>query len=174
MEGFFDGADVVAEAMAFASTAAQRAPAETPNSSAELGPIKEGAQTEKAVKDDSSLVVTPSSNPSYATHGPNEDMSSDKGFEDSDDEPTIKKKVSDSNEEESGEHETKAKDIPEEPETAADIIMPTTPIPATPTVPVSTTLTTPVSATPTAPTSMGPGPILTSVTAPSQFEVSLC
>ncbi|XP_065628427.1 uncharacterized protein LOC111985721 isoform X2 [Quercus suber] len=171
MEGFFDGADVVAEAMAFASAAAQRAPAETPTSSAELGPIKEGAQTERAVKDDSSLVVTPSSIPSFATHGPDADLSSDKGFEDSDDEPTIKKKVSDSNEEESGEHETKAMDIPEEPETAADIIMPTTPIPATPTVPVSTTLTTPVSATPTAPTSMGPGPILTSVTAPSQFEV---
>nr|XP_023873147.1 uncharacterized protein LOC111985721 [Quercus suber] len=49
--------------------------------------------------------------------------------------------------------------------------MPTTPIPATPIVPVSTTPTTPVSATPTAPTSMGPCPILTSVTAPSQFEV---
>nr|XP_023891545.1 uncharacterized protein LOC112003569 isoform X2 [Quercus suber] len=59
MEGFFDGADVVAEAMAFASTAAQRAPAETPNSSAELGPIKEGAQTEKVSKSTSIPNETP-------------------------------------------------------------------------------------------------------------------
>lgn len=171
MEGFFDGADVVAKAMAFASAAAQGAPAETPISSAELGPIKEGAQTERAVKDGSSLVVTPSSILSSATHGLDADLSSDKGFEDSDDEPTIKKKVSNSNEEESGEHKTKAMDIPKEPETATDIAMPTTPILATPTVPVSTTPTTHVSATPTAPTSIGPGPILTSVTTPSQFEV---
>ena len=39
-------------------------------------------------------------------------------------------------------------DIPEEPKTAADIAMPTAPIPATPAAPVS--------ATPAAPTSMGP------------------
>lgn len=66
----------------------------------------------QAVKDGSSLVVTPSSIPSSATHGPNVDLSSDEGFEvvleDSNDEPTMKKKVSDSDEEESGEHKIEA------------------------------------------------------------------
>ena len=54
------------------------------------------------MKDGSSLVVTPSSIPSSVTHGPNADLSS-KGsediLEDLDDEPTMKKRISDSEEE---------------------------------------------------------------------------
>ena len=64
------------------------------------------------MKNGSSLVVTPSSIPSSATHWLNTDLSSDEGseevFEDSEDEPTMKKKVSNSNEKDSGEHETEA------------------------------------------------------------------
>ncbi|XP_030954530.1 uncharacterized protein LOC115977040 isoform X2 [Quercus lobata] len=129
--------------------------------------IRWATSTEKVVKDGSSLVITPSSIPSSAIRRPDADLSSDERFkevlEDSDDEPTMKKRVSDSDKEDSGEHETKALDIPEEPETVADITMPTAPIPATPATPVSATLA--------ALTSTGPGPILTGVTAPSQFEV---
>ena len=59
------------------------------------------------MKDGSSLVVTPSSIPSSVTHGPNADLSS-KGsediLEDLDDEPTMKKRISDSEEEESAKH----------------------------------------------------------------------
>ena len=158
MEGFFDRVDVVAEAMASASIAAQGAPTETPIPSAEPSPIKEDAQTERisesafipietptpqkgvtpaatsqtesaspstplvistsdpfvalsqAVKDGYSLVVTPSSIPSSTTRGPDEDLSSDKGseevLEDFDDKPTMKKRVSDSDEKDCGEHET--------------------------------------------------------------------
>ncbi|XP_050271871.1 uncharacterized protein LOC126715345 isoform X2 [Quercus robur] len=167
MEGLFDGVDVVAKAMAFASAAAQGALAETPIPSTEPSPIEEAAQTERAVKDGSSLMVTPSSIPSSAIRGPDADLSSDEGFkevlEDSNDEPTMKKRISDSDKEDSDEHETKALDIPEEPKTAADITMPTAPIPSTPTTPISATLA--------ALTSTGPGPILTGVAAPSQFEV---
>ncbi|KAL4654020.1 hypothetical protein ACB092_01G348000 [Castanea dentata] len=223
MEDFFDGANVVAEAMASAFAAAQGAPVETSIHSIEPGPIDEGAQTERvsefasiptktltpqkgvnptaafqtksaspatpfvistndpfavlsqAVKDGSSLVVTPSSIPSFATRGLDADLFSDEGseevLEDSDDEPTMKKRVSDSDEKDSGEHETKAMDIPEEPETAANIAMPIASIPVTTAVPVFATPVASVSATPAAPTSMGPGPILTGVTAPFQFEV---
>ena len=60
------------------------------------------AALSQAIKDGSSLVVTPSSIPGFATHGPNADLSfkdSEEVFEDSDDEPTMKKKVSDSDEE---------------------------------------------------------------------------
>ena len=46
MEGFFHGADVVTEAMAFASAIAQGAPAKTLIPSVKHGPIEEGAQTE--------------------------------------------------------------------------------------------------------------------------------
>ena len=64
------------------------------------------------MKDGSSLVVIPSSIPSSATHRPNMDLSSDEGpkevLEDFKDELTMKKTVSDSNEEDSGEHKTKA------------------------------------------------------------------
>ncbi|XP_050271872.1 uncharacterized protein LOC126715345 isoform X3 [Quercus robur] len=129
--------------------------------------IRWATSTEKAVKDGSSLMVTPSSIPSSAIRGPDADLSSDEGFkevlEDSNDEPTMKKRISDSDKEDSDEHETKALDIPEEPKTAADITMPTAPIPSTPTTPISATLA--------ALTSTGPGPILTGVAAPSQFEV---
>ena len=66
----------------------------------------------QAVKDGSSLVVTPSSIPSFATRRPDADLSFDEGFEevfeDFDDEPTMKKRVSDSNEEDIGGHETEA------------------------------------------------------------------
>ncbi|KAL4654023.1 hypothetical protein ACB092_01G348000 [Castanea dentata] len=137
--------------------------------------IRWATSTEKAVKDGSSLVVTPSSIPSFATRGLDADLFSDEGseevLEDSDDEPTMKKRVSDSDEKDSGEHETKAMDIPEEPETAANIAMPIASIPVTTAVPVFATPVASVSATPAAPTSMGPGPILTGVTAPFQFEV---
>ena len=64
------------------------------------------------MKDGSSLVVTPSSIPSFATHGPNVDLSFDEGskkvLEDSKDEPTMKKRVSDSDKKGSDKHETEA------------------------------------------------------------------
>ena len=51
------------------------------------------------MKDGSSLVVTPSSIPSSATCGPDADLSSDEGSEEvleySNDEPTMKKRISD-------------------------------------------------------------------------------
>ena len=56
------------------------------------------AALSQAIKDGSSLVVTPSSIPNSATHGPNMDLSSE-GFEDvledPDDEPILKKGISD-------------------------------------------------------------------------------
>ena len=59
-----------------------------------------------AMKDGSSLVVTPSSIPSFVTIGPNADLSSDEGFEkvfeDSDDEPVMKTRVSNSDEDSDG------------------------------------------------------------------------
>ena len=64
----------------------------------------------QAIKDDSSLVVTPSSIPSSATCGPCVDLSSDEGskevLENSKDEPVMKKRVSDSNQDDGGQHET--------------------------------------------------------------------
>ena len=60
------------------------------------------------MKDGSSLVVTPSSIPSSATRGPDADLSfegSEDVLEDLDDEPTMKKRVSDFEEEESVENE---------------------------------------------------------------------
>ena len=62
----------------------------------------------QAVKDDSSLVVTPSSIPSSATRGLNADLSfkeSEEVLKDPDDKPTMKKKVFDSEDEEGAEHE---------------------------------------------------------------------
>ena len=60
------------------------------------------------VKDGSSLVVTPSSIPCSATRGPNADLSSE-GYEDvlenPDDELIMKKRIFDSDEEESADHE---------------------------------------------------------------------
>ena len=61
------------------------------------------------MKDGSSLVVTPSSIPSFATRGPNADLSSKRSkdvLEDPDDEPTMKKKISDFDEEENVDPET--------------------------------------------------------------------
>ena len=64
------------------------------------------------MKDGSSLVVTPSSISSSTTCGPSMNLSSDEGseevLEDSEDEPTMKKRVFDSDEEDSGEHKTEA------------------------------------------------------------------
>ena len=58
------------------------------------------------MKDDSSLVVTPSSIPSSATRGLDVDLSFDKGseevLEDSEDEPVMKTRVSDSDEDSDG------------------------------------------------------------------------
>ena len=48
------------------------------------------------MKDGSSLVVTSSSIPSFAIHGPNANLSSkgsEDAFEDPDDEPTIKRRI---------------------------------------------------------------------------------
>ena len=70
------------------------------------------AALSQTVKDGSSLVVTPSYIPSSTTCGPNADLSSDEGskevLEDSDDKPTMKKRVSDSDKEGSDKHETEA------------------------------------------------------------------
>ena len=72
------------------------------------------AALSQAVKDGSSLVVTPSSIPSFATRGLDVDLSFNDGFEevleDHHDEPTMKKKVSNFEEEDNDEHETEAKD----------------------------------------------------------------
>ena len=60
------------------------------------------------MKDGSFFVVTPSSIPSSTTLGPNAKLSSEgsnKVLEDSDDKPTMKKRISDSDEEEGGDHE---------------------------------------------------------------------
>ena len=66
----------------------------------------------QAIKDVSFLVVTPSSIPSSATHRPDVGLSFDEGskevFEDYEDEPITKKRVSDSDEDDSGKHETEA------------------------------------------------------------------
>ena len=62
------------------------------------------AALSQAVKDGSSLVITPSSIPSSATCGPDADLSSEESkdiLEDSKDEPVLKKRISDSNKEES-------------------------------------------------------------------------
>ena len=56
------------------------------------------------MKDGSSLVVTPSSIPSFAIRGPNADLSFEEFediLEDPEDEPILKKRISDSDEEES-------------------------------------------------------------------------
>ena len=61
------------------------------------------------MKDGSSLVVTSSSIPSSATHGLDVDLSSEGSkdvLEDPDDEPAIKKRISDFDEEESVDFET--------------------------------------------------------------------
>ena len=73
------------------------------------------AALSQAVKDGSSLVVTPSSIPSSAMHGPNADLSSEGSedvLEDPNDEPTKKKRISDSDEEESVNSETEFMGMP--------------------------------------------------------------
>ena len=47
IEGFFNGADIVAEATASASTAAQGAPAKAPIPSPRPGPTEDSAQIER-------------------------------------------------------------------------------------------------------------------------------
>ena len=160
MKGFCDEADIVAEAMAFTSTAAQGAPAEAPIPPPKLVPIEESTQTEKvgefvpipakiptpqkevtptgasqtgsaspitppvistndpfialsqAVKNGSSLVVTPSSIPNSTTQWLDADLSSNEGFkevlEDSKDELVIRVRVYESDEDGGGEQETEA------------------------------------------------------------------
>lgn len=64
------------------------------------------------MKDGSSLVVTHSSIPSSDTRGPDADLSSEKSkevLENFDDEPTMKKTVSNSNKEEGDEHEAETR-----------------------------------------------------------------
>lgn len=61
------------------------------------------------MKDGSSLVVTLTSIPSSATCGPDTDLSSkgsEEVLEDSNDKPTMKRTISDSDEEKGDEHET--------------------------------------------------------------------
>ena len=144
MEGFFDRANAVLATLA-PSTAAHKAPAKTPTTSAEPIP-REGTHVEgvgettplpaerptpsegvippaavqtkitssvlllvistspfaaisQAAKGGASLVVTPSSIPDSATHGPDTDLSlegSDDILEDPDDAPVLKKRISDS------------------------------------------------------------------------------
>ena len=140
MKGFFDGVDVVAEAMATAApVTVQGVPTKTLIPSAKLVPVEEGTHTERvselpipaktptpqkgpasstassatplvistsdpflalsqAVKDGSSLVVTPSYIPSSATRGPDVDLS----FE------GLKEVLEDSDEEEGDEYGVKA------------------------------------------------------------------
>ena len=65
----------------------------------------------QAVKDGSSFVVTPSSIPSSAMRRPNVNLSSEgveEVLEDSDDKPTVKKRITDSDEEEGVEHRVEA------------------------------------------------------------------
>ena len=160
MKGFFNGADITNEPMAFSPTVAQGAlveapiplprpslieksaqiervgeftpiPIETPTSQKEVTPI-DVSQTRSAslatppvnstsdpfaafsqsIKDGFFLVVTPSSILIFATYGPNTDLSSDEGseevLEDDEDEPIAKKRVFDFDEDDGGEHETKA------------------------------------------------------------------
>ena len=159
-EGFFDGADMVAETMAsVAPVVAQGVPTKTPIPSIELVPVGEGTHTERvsesslipaetltpqkgatplaafqtevaspatplvistsdpftalshAVNDGSSLVVTPSSIRSSTTRGPDADLSSEgpeEVLKDSNDELTIKKRISDFDEEEGDDHEAEA------------------------------------------------------------------
>ena len=70
------------------------------------------AALSQAVKDDSSLMATPLSIPSSATRGSDANLSFEKGskevLEDSDDKPTMKKRVSNYDEEDSDDHETEA------------------------------------------------------------------
>ena len=73
------------------------------------------AALSQAVKDGSSLVVTPSSTPSSAMCGPNANLSSEGSedvLEDPNDEPTKKKRISDSDEEESVNSETEFMGMP--------------------------------------------------------------
>lgn len=60
-------------------------------------------------------MVTLSSIPGSTTSGPNANLSSDEGFdkvlEDSEDKPVMKKRVSDSNKDDGGEHEIEAMGI---------------------------------------------------------------
>ena len=66
------------------------------------------------MKDGSFLVVTPSSIPNSVTRRPNADLSfegSEKVLEDSNDESTMKKMISNSNEEEGDDHEAEAIDM---------------------------------------------------------------
>ena len=70
------------------------------------------AALSQAVKDGSFLVVTPLSIPGSATCGLDADLSSEEVLEDSDDEPTMRKRVFDFDEEEKGgDHETKTETI---------------------------------------------------------------
>ena len=65
----------------------------------------------QAVNDGSSLVVTPSSIPSFAMRGPDANLSSEKSediLEDPEDDPVLKKRISDSDEEESISPKTKS------------------------------------------------------------------
>ena len=67
------------------------------------------AALSQAVKDGSSLVVTPSFIPSSTTRGPNTDLSSEESgdiLEDLEDEPVLKKRISNSDEEESASPKT--------------------------------------------------------------------
>ncbi|KAF3964766.1 hypothetical protein CMV_010985 [Castanea mollissima] len=148
MGGFFDEANVVF------STATSATPA-----------APQGVPTEEAVKDGSSLVVTPSSISSSTTRGLDADLSSEESediLKDLDDEPTKKKRVSkfEGEEEEDSEHEVEFMETSEEPKVVANKDMPTATSPTTPVAPIF--------AVPAALILTGPGPLPTIL---SQFEV---
>nr|POF18731.1 hypothetical protein CFP56_24959 [Quercus suber] len=133
----------------------------------------------QAMKDGSSLVVTPSSIPSSATCKPDADLSS-KGFEyileDLDDELVLKKRISNFDKKENAAPEAEFMETFERPRVAADIGIPSAAPSVTPIALVSTIPTVPVSAVPsvfasavpTTPILMGPGPFTIAL---SQFEV---
>ncbi|XP_050248895.1 flocculation protein FLO11-like [Quercus robur] len=146
------------------------------------------ATLSQAVKDGSSLVVTPSSILSSANRGLDADLSSEGSedvFEDPDDEPIIKKRIFESDEGESADSKTEFMETFKEPKVAADTWMPIATSLATSTTPVSailaalasailvsTTTTTPISATLIVPASAIPvsatviAPVFAILTAP--------
>ncbi|KAK9988730.1 hypothetical protein SO802_028969 [Lithocarpus litseifolius] len=90
----------------------------------------------QAVKDGSSLMITPSI-PSSATRGPDADLSSkdfDEVLEDPNDEPTMKKRVSEFDKDEEGDHEVEFMEAFKE----LGVALPTATSPTTPAMPVRT------------------------------------
>ncbi|KAK9999044.1 hypothetical protein SO802_018647 [Lithocarpus litseifolius] len=141
------------------------------------------AALSQAVKDGSSLVITPSFISSSTSYRPDGDLSSEDSeevLEDPDDELAMKKRVSESDKENKGDHEVGFMEAFKESGVALPtatspamnaVLIPailSAPISTIPTASVSVTPTTPVPAIPTTPTITRPSPF---PTAPSQFGV---